>query len=314
MTMHTFKIVRDVFGGLRPHDSVAGSQGLSRAVLVDGDDGSTHVELAVCQLEPGGWVNGHLHPFEESFFILDGSADVGIDGSGYALVPGDFGFVPVATPHAWRNTHDVPVRWYSIRSPQPRQIGRSRGTFPAPHYRLPQQLRPVREEDPTVRFVGHFDDADLGAPGSLSMPGYHGHQVRDIAVRMMVDDVLGAVHHTNFMIQFAPRRDDGLSGSSHFHDFEEAYLLLAGHGEVTLEGEVHQVQAGDLVWQSSSTMHGWVNRGTTPLRFIELQAPRPPSSNAVVFEGLWNEIAERSLPPVPSGTPGALPEGIDDRG
>jgi mannose-6-phosphate isomerase-like protein (cupin superfamily) len=295
--VHTYKIVRDVFSGLRPVQSVAGSHGFSRAVLVDGDDGSTHVELAVCQLEPGGWVGGHVHPFEESFFILEGSAEIGIDGSGYRLVPGDFGFAPVATPHAWSNPSDAPVRWYSIRSPQPRQIGRSYGTFPVARYRIPDSLREVREEDPTVRFVGHFDDRDLGAPGSLSMPGYHGHQVRDIAVRMMVDDVLGAVHHTNFMIQFQPRRDEGLSGSSHFHDFEEAYLLVAGTGEVTLEGETHHVQAGDLVWQSSSTMHGWVNRGTVPLRFIELQAPRPPSSNAVVFESSWNEIAEATLPP-----------------
>jgi hypothetical protein len=44
-------------------------------------------------------------------------------------------------------------------------------------------------------------------------------------------------------------------------------------------------------------MHGWVNRSDEPLRFIELQAPRPPSSNAVVFENAWAEVGERTLPP-----------------
>ena len=276
-------------------DSVAGSEGFSVAKLVDAEDGSTHVELSVCQLDPGGWVGGHLHPFEESFYIVEGSVQLGIDGAGYDLVDDDFGFVPVATPHAWRNPHDVPVRWYRIRAPQPRRIGPSHGTFPVANYSMPASLRRVVEGDPTVRFVGHFDDSDLNAPGPLSMPGYHGHNVRDISVRMMVDDILGAVHHTHFMIQFAPRREEGLSGSAHFHDFEEAYFLLAGKGEVTLEGQVFQMQAGDLVWQSSSTMHGWVNRGDVPLRFIELQAPRPPSSNAVVFENSWTEVAERTL-------------------
>jgi mannose-6-phosphate isomerase-like protein (cupin superfamily) len=293
--VHTFKIVRDAFAGLRPYSSVAGSKGFSTAKLIDGDDGSTHVELSVCQLDPGGWVGGHLHPFEESFYILEGGATLAIDGAGYDLVTNDFGFAPVATPHMWRNPHDVPVRWYRIRSPQPRQIGDSHGTFPVADYTIPAQTRSVNESDPTMRFVGHFDDSDLNEPGALSMPGYHGNNVRDISVRMMVDDVLGAVHHTHFMIQFAPRLDPGFSGSAHFHDFEEAYFLLAGKGDVILEGEVFHVQAGDLVWQSSATMHGWVNRGSVPLRFIELQAPRPPSMNAVVFENSWNEVAQRTL-------------------
>lgn len=291
---HVYKVVRDAVGRLEPTGSVAGSRGLSTATLVSGDDGSAHVEVAVCELAPGGYVGGHLHPFEESFYLLEGTALLGIDGAAYALVADDFGYVPFAAPHAWINPGDDPVRWYRIRSPQPRRIGRSDGTIPVEGYATPQQGRPVDEADPTVRFVGHFGEDDLNAPGPLSMPGYHGHAVRDVSVRMMVDDVLGAVHHTHFMVEFAPRREAGLSGSAHFHDFEEAYFLLRGRGQVVLEGETFDVSAGDLVWQSSGTMHGWVNRGDEPLRFIELQAPRPPYSNAVILEGAWSELAERA--------------------
>jgi hypothetical protein len=39
-----------------------------------------------------------------------------------------------------------------------------------------------------------------------------------------------------------------------------------------------------------------VNKGTEPLRFIELQAPRPPFSNAVVFENGWRDVALRTIP------------------
>ena len=293
--MHTFKVVRDAFSHLAPCESVAGAEGFSTATLVDGDDGSTHVEISVCELAPGGHVAGHLHPFEESFYIISGAARIGIGTNAYDLVADDFGFVPVATGHAWSNPHDEPVRWYRIRSPQPRVIGRAAGTYPVQDYEPSGVARPVDEQDPTALFVGHFSEDDLNTPGPLSMPGYHGNNVRDISARMMVDDVLGAIHHTHFMIQFAPRVEQGLSGSAHFHDFEEAYFLLRGSGEVVLEGEKFEVSAGDLVWQSSGTMHGWVNRGTEPLRFIELQAPRPPYSNAVVFENSWNAVAERTL-------------------
>jgi mannose-6-phosphate isomerase-like protein (cupin superfamily) len=116
---------------------------------------------------------------------------------------------------------------------------------------------------------------------------------------MMVDDVLGALHHTHFMVQFAPREEEGMSGSGHFHAFEEAYYLLRGSGETILEGERFNVSAGDLVWVSTGCMHAWVNRGSEPLRFIELQAPRPPFSNMLFLEGPWAELAKRTIDGAP---------------
>ena len=293
--MPSYRVVREADRRFNAIDSVAGSKGLSVATLISEEDGSVHVEVAVSELDPGGQVSGHLHPFEESFYILSGSTLLSIDGRRYALGPDDSGFVPISTPHAWSNPNDEPVRWYRIRSPQPRPIGLANGTFPVPGYEVPTEGRPVSEDDPTVRFVGHFTDADLNEPGPLSMPGYHGHNIRDISVRMMVDDVLGAIHHTHFMVQFAPREEEGMSGSGHFHAFEEAYFLLRGTGETLLEGEHFNIAAGDLVWVSTGCMHAWVNRGSEPLRFIELQAPRPPFSNMLFLEGPWSDLAGRRI-------------------
>jgi mannose-6-phosphate isomerase-like protein (cupin superfamily) len=294
--MRAYQVVRDAHSLLTPFRSVAGSEGLSIATLISGDDGSAHVEIGLCELAPGGHVAGHLHPFEESFYILSGAALLAIDGARHALVTDDFGFVPVATPHAWSNPYDEPVRWYRIRSPQPRPIGRSNGTFPLSGYELPTDGRPVSELHPMSRFVGHFSDSDLNVPGPLTMPGAHGHNITDISVRMMVDDVLGAIHHQFFMVQFAPREDDRLSGASHFHDFEEAYFVVQGAGVVVLEGERFDIETGDLVWEGSGTMHGWTARGSEPLRFIELMAPRPPFSNMLFSEQTWTQLADETIP------------------
>lgn len=295
--MHHYRVVRDAFEQLTAVESAAGSEGLSVGTLISGDDGSTHVEIAVVELGPGGHVAGHLHPFEESFYVLSGSALLAIDGSRHALVTDDFGFVPVSTPHAWHNPFNEPVRWYRIRSPQPRQIGRSFGTFPVEGYRTPTDGEPVRELHPTSRFVGHFSDDDLPAPGPLTMPGAHGHNIRDVSIRMMVDDVLGAIHHQMFMVQFAPNEDPAFSGSAHFHDFEEAYFVLRGRGEVELEGERFDAGPGDLVWEGAGTMHAWTARGSEPLRFIELMAPRPPYSNMLFSERTWHDLADQTLGP-----------------
>lgn len=290
-------VIRDVFNRARPHASPAGSEGYEVGVLVDRSTGSHHVELAICRLQPGGHVGGHLHPFEESFFLFSGQVLLAIDGERHSLGPGDFGFVPVSAVHAWHNVGEEPVTWYRIRSPQPRRLGVSDGTFPIASFPLPADGWPPRETHPRSRHVGHFSDDDLPAPGPLTMPGAHGHNIRDVSVRMMVDDVIGAVHHQMFMIQFAPPEVDAFSGSAHFHDFEEAYLVIGGRGEVELEGERHLIAAGDLVWEASGVMHAWRAVGNEPLRFIELMAPRPPYTNMLFSAATWEQLAAETLGP-----------------
>lgn len=287
--MRRYQVHRDALGELRPIASEAGSQGLNSATLVSLDGGSPHVEISVCSLDPGGFIRGHLHPFEESFHVLSGEAIVSIDGAAHHLVTDDFGFVPVSAPHAWTNPFDHVVTWYRIRSPQPRPVGPFNGTYPVTEYELPTTGRPVRELHPKSRFVGHFDLSDMTPPGPLTMPGTHGHNIRDISVRMMVDDVLGAIHHQSFMVKIDPPEGDYFSGSAHYHDFEEAYFIVSGQGEAELEGERFTVQPGDLVWVATGTMHAWRARGGEALRFIEMMAPRPPYMNLLFSEAIWRE-------------------------
>lgn len=290
--MRRFKVHRDAPAGLQPFTSEAGSEGLNTATLVSLEDGSTHVEISVCSLDPGGFIGGHLHPFEESFYVLSGQAIVSIDHTAHHLVTDDFGFAPVSAPHAWSNPFDEPVMWYRVRSPQPRPVGRFNGTYPVTEYEVPTSGRPVRELHPRSRHLGHFDLFDMTPPGPLMMPGTHGHNIRNVSVRMMVDDVLGSIHHQTFMVEFEPPEGDYFSGSPHFHDFEEAYYVVSGQGETELEGERFEMETGDLVWVASGTMHAWRARGSEPLRFIELMAPRPPYMNMLFSEATWRQPAD----------------------
>lgn len=271
-------------------------EGLQTATLLSREHGSVHMEVAVSELAPGGVIAGHLHPFEESFYLLSGRALLAVGGERYALQTDDFGYAPVSTPHAWHNPYDSPARWLRVRAPQPRRIGGRDGTYPSGLVDIPTEGgRAADEADPTVHFAGHFLDADLNAPGPLSMHGYHGHNIRDISVRMMVDPVLGAVHHTLFTVQFATRADPGISAQAkeHFHPFEEIYFLTAGQAQATLAGDRHDVAAGDLVWAGTNTSHGYVNTGDVPVRWLEVQAPSPPPTNAFFFDDDWRALEAR---------------------
>src|SRR5579863_4253931 len=113
------------------------SQYYTYAPLVDHRSGSVHTGLSMNQLAAQGTLSGHVHSFEEGFYILDGQALVSINDHTYLLGPGDFGVLKVGTPHAWRNAGSSPVRWLQMAAPQPRPHGQERDTFFLKNGRLP---------------------------------------------------------------------------------------------------------------------------------------------------------------------------------
>jgi mannose-6-phosphate isomerase-like protein (cupin superfamily) len=283
-------IVRGGDVRLEPVDLPGAVKGLRAGVLLRAANGSVHIEVALVELEPGGWVAGHMHAFEESFYILSGALLFSLEGASYALERNDFGFAPVAGAHAWSNPNAKPVRWLRVRAPQPRLIGGAAPVYDAPRVDIPSVGRAPDERDPSVRCVGRFRDEDMPHPGPLAMPGYHGHNVRDVAIRMMVDDVLGARHHTLFMAEFAPTSTKGLAAEEHYHPFEEIYYLVDGAATTSFGGEEVDVKAGDLLWTGVNASHGFRNPGEVPVRWIEAQAPSPPQSDAFFFESKWKEL------------------------
>jgi quercetin dioxygenase-like cupin family protein len=268
----------------------AGATGLRAATLVGRPHGSVHLEIRLCELAPGREVPAHLHPFEESFYVLDGSAQLAIGELAYDLAQGDHGFAPIAVPHAWRNPGGDPVRWLEARAPQPRRIGRHEGTYATPGVTWPAVLGGPDETDPRHRWVGHFSEDDMAPYGPLTMPGYHGPNIRSISIRMLVDQLLGAQHHTLFMVEFAPNATAGKAAKEHFHPFEEIYFLLGGGALGTLDGAKVRVRAGDLVWTSVNSSHGFINDGDEPVRWLEVQAPTPPTANAFFFDDDWSVL------------------------
>jgi mannose-6-phosphate isomerase-like protein (cupin superfamily) len=267
--------------------------GLRAATLAGAAQGSVHLEIRLCELPPGTEVPGHFHPFEESWHVLSGTAGVAIGDLGYDVAEGDHGFAPVAVPHAWRNQGAEPVRWLEVRAPQPLPMDGRAGIYPASGFAWPASVGRPDETDVRKRFAGHFDDSDMAPYGPISMPGYHGPNIRSISIRMEVDQLLGAQHHTLFMVELAPNAPNatiGKAATEHFHPFEEIYYLTAGTALGTLDGEKVRVSAGDLAWTSVNGTHGFINDGEEPVRWLEVQSPVPPAEHAFFFPADWKKL------------------------
>ncbi|MGW2381866.1 cupin domain-containing protein [Streptomyces sp. NPDC001658] len=267
--------------------------GHRRRTLVGEEDGSVHTGFGLCELRPDGTVVAHVHSYEESFHILDGTVVLDVPEGSYLLEEGDYGLLPTGVPHAWRGAGDTVARWADMLAPVPRaRYGHDTQAVPALPAREPVRLD-VR--DPRTRSFGHFEPAQMD-PGKQSQDllavsasmrtallVYSG-----ITVKMMVDGDLGAVASTMFMVQYAP---DGVAGS-HDHPFEETYLFLEGEADAVFDGVRYRLGPGDCAWAGAGCVHGFANAGTGPLRWLETQAPQPPVRHSYRFTRDWEYLRE----------------------
>jgi mannose-6-phosphate isomerase-like protein (cupin superfamily) len=247
------------------------SRGFRRNTYVDRGMGSVHMGTGICYLDPGGAIQPHLHSFEESFYILEGSVTLDVSDKAYPLGPGHFGLIPTGGRHSWQNTSGAPVRWLEMHAPQPRTLDYGRDTFFAD------------SGDPALEArTGYFDESQLPRPGEPSqMEGFN--PTTGVAIKMFVDRSFGAIHQSLFLIQYSP----GAKIDPHDHTFEESYFIVSGDVRAVADGAVYDLGPGDVIWTSVGCIHSFANLGNEPVRWIETQAPLPPAREIFRFERDW---------------------------
>jgi quercetin dioxygenase-like cupin family protein len=287
-----------------PGPSSATSHGLSRTVLVGPGQGAVHTELAVGALAPGGWLQRHVHSFEEGLYVLAGELLLEIGGTVHRLVAGDYACMTIGTWHALANGGAEQVRWLSVNTPQ--RLGPDaawRDTFfaAAPFDLEAFAARATRPAfgDPTVRFVGHYigtppqaealrvDDPARGrrpAGMDIALLVYSG-----ISVKMLVDRVFGADMLTMFTVDY----EIGGAAQAHDHPFEETYFFLAGEVQAELDGIQYTLRPGDVVFAGVGSVHGFWNEGTERVRWLETQAPQPPARHAYRWVPTWERFEQQ---------------------
>ena len=99
--------------------AVLAYSGIAVKMLVDQRlDAQLHTMFMV-DYQPGACANPHDHPFEESYYMLDGEVDVVADGDRYTLRPGDVFWTATGCVHAFHETQGRTVRWLETSAPGP---------------------------------------------------------------------------------------------------------------------------------------------------------------------------------------------------
>ena len=251
------------------------SRAHTRRELIGRSCGSAHQEVVVADLDPGGAVDRHLHAFEEVIYVLEGELVLDIAGELEHLASDDYVFVDRGVAHELRNESTVAARWFEVSAPQPggdlKDTVFVAGAEPDPNLEIPY-------------WRAHFDADELPAPtATIGLAGFGGGNVGGAVAKIIVGPDTGASQLNLMIVQYAP----GGFIKRHDHAFEEGFFFLTGEIEAELDGETHTLQPGDYCWSSVGSMHALANTTDTPVRWLETQAPQPPSRYQARFVGDW---------------------------
>lgn len=268
-----------------PQIYAAHSQGYTQANLVDHTCGSVHTGLSIAQLAAGGTLNPHVHSYEEGFYILEGEVLVGINDQAHLLRPGDFGAIKVGTTHSWRNIGSKQARWLQMAAPQPKPVGKERDTFFVKGGAAPSEAEPLNPDDPKGNLLGHFDASQIppSEEGRIAAGGLKG-----VFLKWLIDANFGARHHRMLYLEYQP----GVSIGLHDHTFEEAYFIVSGEVEATIDGHKYIAKPGDVLWTSVGCVHAFANISDQPVRWLETFSPQPPAENVFRFMAEWEQKAK----------------------
>jgi mannose-6-phosphate isomerase-like protein (cupin superfamily) len=274
--------------------------GYRRGMAVSEDDHAVHTGFMISELDAGGELPWHVHSFEESFYVVAGTAVIDTAEGSYRVSDGGYGVLPIAMPHRWRNDGELSVRWAEMQAPAPRSAYQD-DTFvvmrpePVEGRVSTGSAHIVDVRDPRNRYFGRItpsqmeatkqsqDLLEVTASMRTALLVYGG-----INVKMMVDSDLGAQLATMFMVHYDP---DGATGP-HDHPFEETYFFLEGQAEATFDGKPVVLGAGDIAWAGVGCPHSFRNLGGGPLRWLETQAPQPPRRYSYRFARDWDYLRE----------------------
>jgi len=176
------------------------------------------------------------------------------------------------------------VRWLQMAAPQPKPPGHERDTFFVKDGSAPHDAAPLDPSRVDGNLLGHFDVGQIppGDEGRIEAGGLKG-----VFLKWLIDEKLGARHHRLLFIEYLP----GVAIGLHDHTYEEAYFILSGEVDATMDGTQYRARAGDVLWTGVGCVHAFANRGREPVRWLETFAPQPPQENVFRFMADWEQRA-----------------------
>ncbi len=99
--------------------SGSGAQGIRQKFMIDRTFGAAHIAMFMVEFAPGGGGSHHTHPFEESYFFLEGQGDCEFEGQAYVVEPLTCCWTGVGAKHAIYSRGGAAVKFLETQTPLP---------------------------------------------------------------------------------------------------------------------------------------------------------------------------------------------------
>ena len=237
--------------------TITPQEGVVFEALVGQFNTARNLTTGIVTFAPGAVLDQHTHPASESITVLDGEAEVTVEGRVYRLGPFDTIVIPRWAPHAACNPDPArPARLHVAMAatvPERQLVARAfpRVEMPADSTGWPGMERVTRirtakrsfSVGPGAEFVDYFN-AEL-VPG-LEMSGGYG--------------------------RFQP----GGRLPAHVHDFDESICIASGRARCLVEGRAYDVAGPATAMVPRGRVHYFVNESDAPMEMIWVYAGPMP--------------------------------------
>ena len=244
--------------GLDGEHILALAEGVRTLVLATGAMGSRGLTTALTRFQPGATLPYHKHEFSEVIVVLEGEADVTVEGRTYRVTPFDALHLPQGTAHTVRNPHQTkPALLHSSFASDVPTREAVEATFPA-------SQRIATGPDCPESLVRFATSAVYElAPQSM---------FRDLfAKRFGSKGVCGGYG------VFAP----GSSLPCHVHGYDESITIVEGTAICQVAGKEYEVGGYDTACIPTGRPHRFLNRSQKPMAMVWVYAGDEPDRTII---------------------------------
>ena len=248
-------------------DDLSGhARGLTRIALLDGNSPSVHAGYHIGELDAAGEID-RCRTFEKGFYVLSGELRMERAGELISLAADDYALVSPATPYALGNAGKAPARWVEVSVPQPKLPGGWQDTF---------FVGRGRWDTGEPAELGYLRTRQVGRNDRRMPPGAHMHgDLRGFSIKRFIDREFGASHFTMFSVEFA---NGGTAITMTTRSRRPISSWTAGW--------TWSSTAGATFWNVATSPgpasgHGMPSSRSSrrPVRWLEIQAPQPPTDS-----------------------------------
>jgi len=232
--------------------------GVELRILGTGSLGVQGMTTALVRFRPGAALPYHQHSFSEVIVVLEGTADVHVQGRHYRLNPYDAMHVPAATPHSVANTSaDVPAVLHSSFASETPTREPVSATF-TPSER--EQPGPTDPEN-LLRFAA--------AP------------VYELSARAFFRDLFARRLGSRGICGGYGLFEPGASLPCHYHGYDESITIVTGTAVCQVAGQEYLVSNYDTACIPQGRPHRFINRSDGPMAMIWVYAGDEPDRTVV---------------------------------